>query len=384
MNAVRSEPASRSVPLRVLHLRDSPWLDGPGRTVLETGSHIDASRIEYHIGAFVADPAAAHPLVDQARARSLRVHSIVDRGRIPDVVAQIVALIDAHRIDILHSSELRSNVIALLTRRRRRVLLVTTAHGWIANDLRGRLYRLLDKFLLRRFDRVIFVSQAMRRRVPRFWLSRDRERVLLNALVFESYGREVLARQRRVPDPRREAVLLNVGRLSAEKGQDLLLRAIAALRVDFPGIRLKLAGIGPLEASLRSLAKELGIADCVEFLGYVADMPSLYVECDLVVQSSLTEGLPNVILEAAYLRVPIVATAVGGTDEVVSHGRSAWLLRPGSLEQLTAGIREYLSRPADFVGMGEAAHAHVREHFSFRARTLGLMALYEELRDARL
>lgn len=382
MNAVRSELAARPAPLRVLHLRDSPWLDGPGRTVLETGSHIDPSRVEYHIGAFVADPAAAHPLVDQARARGLRVHAIVDRGRISDVVAQIVALIDEHRIDILHSSELRSNVVALLTRRRRRVWLVTTAHGWIANDLRGRAYRMLDKALLRLFDRVIFVSQAMRRRVPGFWLRRGRPRVLLNALVFESYGREVLSKPRRVPDPQREAVLLNVGRLSAEKGQDLLLRSVAALRQEFPGIRLKFAGIGPLEGALRALAAELGIADRVEFLGYVANMPSLYVESDLVVQSSLTEGLPNVILEAAYLRVPIVATSVGGTDEVVSHGRSAWLLRPGSQAELTAGLREYLRRPADFVAMGQAAHAHVREHFSFTARTLGLMALYEELRDS--
>jgi glycosyltransferase involved in cell wall biosynthesis len=221
----------------------------------------------------------------------------------------------------------------------------------------------------------------MRRRVPRLWLKRGRHRVLLNSLVFDSYGQEMLTQARRVPDPRREVVLLNVGRLSAEKGQDLLLRAIAALRSEFPGIRLKFAGIGPLENALREQARALRLEDRVEFLGYVANMPSLYMASDLVVQSSLTEGLPNVILEAAYLRVPIVATAVGGTDEVVSHGRSAWLLRPGSLDELTAGLREYLSRPADFVAMGQAAHAHVREHFSFTARTLGLMALYEELRE---
>jgi glycosyltransferase involved in cell wall biosynthesis len=202
-------------------------------------------------------------------------------------------------------------------------------------------------------------------------------------LVFESYGRDILDRPRVVPDPARDVVLVNVGRLSAEKGQDLLLRAVAALAPEFPGIRLKFAGIGPLEAALRSLAESLGIAARVEFLGYVANMPALYAESDLVVQSSLTEGLPNVILEAAYLRVPIVATAVGGTDEVVSHGKSAWLLPPGSLAALTAGIREYLRRPEGFVAMGETAHRHVREHFSFTTRTLRLMTLYDELRDTR-
>jgi glycosyltransferase involved in cell wall biosynthesis len=376
--------APTRAPLRVLHLRDSPWLDGPGRTILETGAHIDGARVEFHIGAFVSDPTKTHPLVDTARARGIRVHGITDYGNLDGLVGRIVKLVDEHRIDLLHSSELRSNLAALLVRRRRRGLrVVATAHGWIANDLRGRIYRIADKVLLRLFDRVVFVSQAIGRRVPRWWLGARRRRVLLNALVLESYGKEILSRTRAVPDPARAVTVLNVGRLSAEKGQDLLLRAVAALVPEFPGVRLQFAGIGPLESALRALANELGIAQRVEFLGYIADMPKLYSEVDLVVQSSLTEGLPNVILEAAYLRVPIVATSVGGTDEVVAHGRSAWLLRPGSLAELTAGLREYLRRPADFVAMGEAAHRYVREHFSFQARTDGLMALYDELRAER-
>lgn len=384
MNALPKGAAPAREPLRVLHLRDSPWLDGPGRTVLETGSHIDGSRVEFHIGAFVSDPAAAHPLVDNARARGIRIHAIADRGKLAEVVRQIVRLIDDERIDVLHSSEFRSNVLALLCRRRRkRIALVTTAHGWIANDLRGRIYRVLDKVLLRLFDRVIFVSEAMRRRVPGWWLRKKQCHVLLNALVFESYGRDLLERPRLTPDPARDVVLINVGRLSAEKAQDLLLRAVAALLPEFPGIRLKFAGIGPREGALRALADSLGIASHVEFLGYVSNMSVLYAESDLVVQSSLTEGLPNVILEAAYLRVPIVATAVGGTDEVVTHGKSAWLLPPGSLPAMTAGIREYLRRPGEFVAMGEHAHRHVREHFSFTARTMRLMTLYEDLRDPR-
>jgi glycosyltransferase involved in cell wall biosynthesis len=368
-----------SRPIRVLHLRDSPWIDGPGRTILETARHIDTGRVEYHIGAFVSDASAPHPLVEKANLLSLRVHAISDHGGLgTELVDRIVRLLDEHRIDILHTSEFRSSVLALLCRRRRPVTLVTTAHGWIANDLRGRIYRIADKIFLRLFDRVIFVSQAMRRLVPAWWLGR-RSRVLLNALVLEEYGKDVLNEVRRAPDPRHKAVLLNVGRLSPEKGQDLLLRAIAVLATEFPGIRLQFAGIGPLESELRHLAASLGIADRVEFLGYIKDMPRLFSQCDLVVQSSLTEGLPNVILEAAYLRVPIVATAVGGTDEVVEHARSAWLIQPGRLDELIAGLREYLRRPAEFVAMAELAHGGVRDNFSFRIRTERLMTLYEEL-----
>lgn len=368
-----------SRPVRVLHLRDSPWIDGPGRTILETARHIDGARIEYHIGAFVSDPAAPHPLVGRASSLSLRVHAISDRGGIgTELVDTIARLLDEHRIDILHTSEFRSNVLALLCRRRRPVTLVTTAHGWIANNLRGRIYRVADKIVLRFFDRVIFVSQAMRRLVPAWWLG-ARSCVLLNALVLEEYGKEMLNEVRGVPDPIRRVVLLNVGRLSPEKGQDLLLQAVAALAPEFPGITLRFAGIGPLEGKLRELAVSLKIADRVEFLGYVTDMPRLFSQCDAVVQSSSTEGLPNVILEAAYLRVPIVATAVGGTDEVVEHARSAWLIKPGRLDLLIDGLREYLRRPAEFLAMAELAHCDVHDNFSFRVRTDRLMTLYEEL-----
>src|SRR5690606_41540287 len=98
----------------------------------------------------------------------------------------------------------------------------------------------------------------------------------------------------------------------------------------------------------------------------------------LVAKSAYTEGLPNVIREAAYLRVAIVATAVGGTAEVVRHGYSAWLIEP-RLEALLGGIDAYLSNPAMFVHYAERAHADIVERFSFDARTERLTQLYESL-----
>ena len=66
-------------PIRVLHLRDSPWVDGPGRTLLETATRIDRTRIDYHVGAFVSDSGKPHPLVEALTARGLPVHTIPDR-----------------------------------------------------------------------------------------------------------------------------------------------------------------------------------------------------------------------------------------------------------------------------------------------------------------
>jgi glycosyltransferase involved in cell wall biosynthesis len=374
-----NEPSAAERPIRVLHLRDSPWVDGPGRTILETGSHLDRSRVEYHIGVLVAQREGEHPLVDSARQRGISVIPITDRGPLDDqLLGPILALIDNLRIDILHTSEFRSNLIAQLIKRRRpKLIMVATAHGWIANSFRRRITRFLDKMMFRRFDHVILVSEATRSLVPRWWLSDKRATVLRNALVLKSYGSEIVNKPRRPIDPQ-EAVLVNVGRLSPEKGQEMLLQAMHALTPRWPKLRLKFAGIGPLEQHLRSVAGTLGLEDRVEFVGYVKDMPRLYADIDLVVQSSFTEGLPNVILEAAYLRVPIVATAVGGTAEVIQHRESGWLIQP-KLEQLVDGIAQFLERPQEFTRMAERAHQGIVQHYSFDVRTDKLMQVYDRL-----
>ncbi len=366
--------------IRVLHLRDSPWIDGPGRTIFDTATHLDPRRIEYHVGAFIpAGRVDEHPLVNSLRAAGASVHQLTDRGGFDEeLVAQIVALIDELKIDVLHSSEFRSNFMALLARRRRPVKLVATVHGWIANDLRGRVYRVIDKVLLRSFDAAIFVSEATRRLIPRWWLRGRHTQVLHNGLVLEKYGRETVSAPRR-PLNLDDVTLLNVGRLSPEKGQDLLLQAIAPLAKRYRGLNLKFAGTGPEEGRLRALAHSLGIGDRVHFLGYIQDMPALYADVDLLVQSSLTEGLPNVIVEAAYLRVPIVATRVGGTAEVIEHGDSGWLIEPGDIGAIRSGIETFLGRADEFVAMAERARSRIVEGFSISVRTERLSEFYERI-----
>jgi len=387
MNAVASAQVGSALaanrPLRVLQLRDSPWVDGPARTMIESGALFDRSRIEFHVGAFITDPASKHPLVEAAKARGLNVHQLRDHGGFDKaLIASIRRLVTELQIDILHTSDARSNLYGLLSRSGLSVRLTTTTHGWIANNFRRWLVCTLDKVLLRRFDAVVMVSHAMRRLVPRWWLPASRTHVIHNALVLESYGSDVVSRPRRVVKPGDQVTILNIGRLSPEKGQSLVLEAVARIMKSHPNLRLRFIGIGPLEAELKAQTVALGIADSVEFAGYLADMPSQYLSADLIVQSSFTEGLPNVVLEAAYLRVPLVATAVGGTDEVVEHGKSAWLLRPRSVAALQQGIEAYLADPARFAQMARTAHERILQDFSMLARTEKMMRLYESLRSS--
>ena len=371
----------RGAPVRVLHLRDSPWVDGPGRTIVETAARIDRARIDYQVGVFVPAQGIGHPLIEAIRRRGQPVHAIVDDGSSLSAVAErVTALAMSLRTEILHTSEFRSNAIGLLCRRRLPMLkLVSTAHGWIANELRGKVKALLDRVLLRRFDRVIVVSHAVRRRLPGWWITDRRVRVIHNALPFEPFDRAPAAGPRRAPASSGPVRLLAVGRLSPEKGFDLLLSALAEVARDFPAIELSIAGTGALADSIAAQVKRLGLTNKVNMLGYVNDMADIYHHTDLVVQSSLTEGLPNVMLEVAYLGVPVVATDVGGTREVIEHGVSGWLVRPGSAAEIAAGIRRYLAQPAQFIEMARRGRQRVVDGFSFAARTGRQTAVYEEI-----
>lgn len=366
-------------PIRVLHLRDSPWVDGPGRTILETAARIDRHRIDYTIAPLVPDDGATHPLVVAARERSVPVVPVTDTGPLAPLVERVTGLADRLGIEILHSSEFRTNLVALRVRRRRPALkLVSTAHGWIANDLRGKLKTLMDRMLLGQFDHVIAVSHAVRARIPGWCVRESRVTVIHNALMLDSYGREVSGLVR-APRASGETVrILAVGRLSAEKGLDLLLQALAMLVREHPRLELVIAGVGPEESRLRRMTVDLGLENHVRYAGYVADMPALYAKADLVVQSSLTEGLPNVMLEAAYLGVPVVATDVGGTREVIEHGANGWLVPAGSRDALVDGVRQYLADPGAFIAMAGSGRRRIAEQFSFEARTGRQVGVYED------
>jgi glycosyltransferase involved in cell wall biosynthesis len=243
--------------------------------------------------------------------------------------------------------------------------------------------RFCDKALLRQFDGVVMVSEATRRLVPKWWLPDSKVAIIHNALAIESYGKWYPDLGSRRTETSDRVVILNVGRLSPEKGQDLLLQAFSLVAGAYPSIQLWFAGTGSRESALQRLAEALGLSERVRFLGYVADMPSVYREADVVVQSSLTEGLPNVILESLYLQIPTIATAVGGTNEIIDHGISGWLVRSGSVNDLADALRAFLEDPERFAVMAANGKEQIESRFSFAARTQKVTKLYEDLQRRR-
>ena len=212
-----------------------------------------------------------------------------------------------------------------------------TATSVMAFGRLPRFMRLLYRMLYRNSDQVICQSRDMARDLARAaGIDEEQIAVLPNPVDLEGIRAAL-----RVSAAKSSAglQLLAVGRLSREKGFDLLLHALAAARERFPGVKLILVGAGREEQALKSLCRELGLENAVCFAGHVDRPYSFFSSTTLFVLPSRHEGMPNALLEAAAAGLPIVATpASGGVVDLLSGRPGAWLAAEVSAEALAAAI----------------------------------------------
>ncbi len=175
--------------------------------------------------------------------------------------------------------------------------------------------------------------------------------------------------------------LLCLGRLIADKGFDLALKAFASIVDRFPRARLVIAGDGPARSFLENQVAELGLRHSVEFVGWVPPekVPSLLNAATVVIMPSHREGLPSVALEAALMARPVVATRVGGLPEVVLHQKTGLLIDDKDQEALAEAMLFLLNHPDTATAFGAAASRRVREVFSFERYVDAYDALYKKL-----
>src|SRR5581483_2521713 len=175
--------------------------------------------------------------------------------------------------------------------------------------------------------------------------------------------------------PAKTFCICAAGRLSPEKGHKYLLEAVPKLLPRIPRLLVVLLGEGRQRTELEGLAIELGIRNHVLFAGFKKDIRAWIQACDLVVNPSLTEGMPNVVLEAMALGSPVIATSVGGVPDLIDHMQSGLLVAPGDSNSLAAAIHALYANPADRLQLARNAQAHLLK-YSPEQQTRRLNELY--------
>jgi glycosyltransferase involved in cell wall biosynthesis len=303
----------------------------------------------------------------------------------------LLRILREREIDILSCHCYKSDLYGLILSRFHPMKLVTTAHGplagfrhfWSAQNWRVRyVYDQLDLMLLRFFDQVLIVSESMRKAVRRFGVD-ERKIIWVKNAIDSNYFRRSAERPFGLRDqlgiPRDAVVVGAVGRLNAEKDYPNFFDAARILLAYRADLYFTIAGKGPQEERLRDLVSSMGLSDRVRFLGHFHDVRQVYEMLDVYVLSSTREGLPNTVLEAMALEVPIVATDVDGVREAVSHDREALVVPPRDPQRLADGIQTLLAAPELGRRLSSAAREKVEREFSFASRMRRVEEIYRSL-----
>jgi glycosyltransferase involved in cell wall biosynthesis len=166
-------------------------------------------------------------------------------------------------------------------------------------------------------------------------------------------------------------------RLDPEKGVIYLIQAVASLREEFPDLRLEIAGSGRERSALEDEVRRYGLSDVVSFLGWRSDLTQVLTKWDIFVLPSLEEGLPIAVLDAMAVGLPVVATLVGGTPELVDNGCTGWLVPARDPRALADRLRALLLNAEQRRSMGKLGLTRVSQHFSTDKMTSAIMKIYD-------
>jgi glycosyltransferase involved in cell wall biosynthesis len=321
-------------------------------------------------------------LARKLRAARVRVEVLDGYARYDvRIVGHLRRLLRQDAVNLLHVHGYRATIAGALAARELPLKIVKTEHGCLEppcgwNDVPAYM-KLAANIAVERIashcvvDATVFVSRDLQSRLPRPRSSTAR-RVIYNGIDLASTSP---ARSRRHHGTFRIGI---VGRVDAVKGHLHLLRALARLD-HLPDIRLHVFGTGPLEHACKRLSTELGLDERVAFEGFDPAIHQRMAALDLLVMPSLHEGLPYVLLEAMALRVPVVASAVGGIREAFDEDECAILVPPGD-EALLAQAIERLHQCRELrTEMAQRAYRAVQSRFLASQMIRQYLDLYRDV-----
>ncbi len=301
-----------------------------------------------------------------------------EAGFQPGLGSAIAGVARQYAVDVIHchhySPFIYGQIGALLGRRRR---VVFTEHGQLAGQTRSIKRRLVNPILGRLPAAIYAVSGELRREMIREGFPSARVRVLHNGIEPgappTAIARKCARRALGVGD---DALLIGAaGRLDPVKDFVTLVDAVARLRLRLDAIRLVIIGDGAERSALERYA-EATAPGAVLFTGYRSDVRALLPAFDIFANSSTHEGVSLTILEAMAAALPVVATSVGGTPEVVVENETGLLVPACNPASLAAAIGRLARLPETRRRMGEAARFRVKSHFSLDAMTRGYLGAY--------
>ncbi|MCB1182870.1 glycosyltransferase [bacterium] len=378
------------VPATVLHFIDSGGLYGAESVLLNLSREMQASgRYWPIIGSIVGAPDEPDALHDKALELGFAAEKLVVRnGRLPLDLPRAAARLRALGVDLIHSHGYKPSVFGALMAGRAGAGVTATCHLWYKGDdrpLKMRAMIAAELRFYRRFRRVVAVSAPIRDELVRAGVPAGRIAVIENGVAV---GDEAAPPPAAVERIRAELgldpacwLLVNTGRLTAQKAQADLVDAVGLLRAAGRAVQALIVGEGELESELKARIARADLEDHVRLLGFRDDVAALLRAADAFVLPSLDEGMPMSLLEAAAAGLPAVVTPVGDIPRLIEDRVSGLVVPSGDPAALAAALAGLMDAPDRGRGWADEARRRVEETYSNQAMFTRYERIYAEYGD---
>ncbi len=376
----------------VCHLIASNFAGGPEKQIIELSKRLPAHGWDVVIGSF-REGRPSVEIIENAKACDIPTFLIQTRSPYSlAAVSQLRRHLARFGADILITHGYKPNLVGWLAAKRpvrseaqpnqgrhhtgpKRVIQAAVVRGYTAENRKVRTYETLDRWVLKKLEHVICVSHATKRLMAGQGVKDERLEVIHNAVDCgpeRGTGYEApyqpVDLHAEFALPADAQVVVAAGRLSIEKGHRYLVEAMRQLKDREPRVHAVILGSGVEQERLGKQIAEAGLEDRAILAGFRTPALGYLAGADLVVNPSLTEGLPNVVLEAMAAGTPVVATDVGGVGELIEDGKSGWLVPSESPSLLAEAIAGALAESERAHHVAAAAGEKVRHCFSFQSQ----------------
>ncbi len=368
---------------RVLHLVDTLNIGGTETQMVE--SALRMKRLGYHIT--VGCLRAEGPLLRVLQSASVPVVEFRKEKTLLSLngarqLLRLAAFLRAGSFGVVHAHDLWANLLGVPAARLARTPVIISSRRYLADlewykPWRNRVIRLIYRLS----TRVVVNSKAVQERlVDRDRVSPKKVRVIYNAVDVVRFAAARENRQRVLPNIGASSKLIVVlaNMYSPVKGHACLVSAARTVCENEPNVVFLLIGDGPERPNLEAQVRNFKLDQNVVFLGRRTDVPQLLASCDLSVLPSEAEAFPNALLESMSAGLPVVATAVGGSKEIIANGKNGLLVPPGKPEELAAAVLLVLRDSRLAKKLAHAGQDDMRRRFSFDRLLAELAQLYKE------
>lgn len=371
--------------IKVLHLRSSNFYGGPEKQIYFHAKHASQEGVDIRISSFSENdksPCFLLKIADENIPTKLfRVKNAYDNTS----TKLIKKYLEENDIDILCTHEYRSHFYGFRACKGTPTKWIAFSRGSTIENIKIRIFTYLERYFLRKANHIVAVSESQKQKLIKQSIKPQNITTIHNAIDL-AYIKSIkaLSIKEKLLFPQDAYVCISAGRFSEEKGQFFLVKAAEIAIQENKKLKFVLFGDGPDLLKIQTYIKNKKLDKHIICPGFESKILSYIKSADLLINPSLSEGLPNIVLEALASDIPVIVTNVGGHPEIVTDNKNGCLVEPKNINQLAEKILTLAENRKILRDFSKNSRKILNDNFSFASQNEKLVNLYIHLSETNL